>query len=1088
MYNLTHLTERKISLAQAIDSSKWSKELIELRKESAKNFKYKNYIPVFGWDDKYEFIRNLANNHLDKLVVRYCLYEDPRLEAQKDLENIAERYTGLLHYSNLGLHTTISSLTDTLYAYFMSGELAQDLELKKAENYVLGMVITNNLFRSKLGYGRVIDFKYGHISKQHGYVVNSGCHLSNEVIRRSLASLVQKGYVVRVNDKQHNTAYRYKGMSDVLATLPLDKVIAFKEKYTQSIQDKDTLTPSMKSALSRAMMMHTNSLATSIVELRVLHRLFYSIVHLGNVDTPVSKYSMAKMYDVSRRSIFYAFNSLIEKQLLLPIDNQDYDKFDAKLYDIPIFPFEFKKGDIENFLYDHITEIKQYGEGVAEASSVLLKARDGNYTAVYNSIRNLTKSTDEDATVAVDLDVEVPMSIFDHLKEEKKTNYFERYFQSLVDVARMQKVSQGLTSNPTKLFKTFIFHSQGLKRKDTTVSYSPITCQTLGSHPDNCLAKLKSDVKNGSIQLPTNSITRLLLGVYDLINSEYCSGEPRKIKGIRQSHRIKVGQGSYPTVQMCGLLGRKSQKYKKQILNYTHQYPTEVLANYRLTDIDRVFRFLLNKINTKFLKTPPKVPPTGSEGARAPLTFFGFNTPADSLADLIMCFMSIETNFLDKAGDASIRVPVDRILKEGACAFTKGWYVLPEVDNLTKVRQEVEDMQDLLLTLSKIKCESIQAQKLFGFVDKNNEYNDDDFFLHFGASDQYINNEMYLSDIMGLTVELPVRTSMKMFEKSPMIRSYEYNNDIELRASYAFNYLFNNANYQTFGSLKHNLNKYFNGRYKFVSICNLTDVLDTVKRAIGLRLDKLVDVDFNILDVVDYSEHNRRVYRHYGANLFQTGVKQTISYVFDDILNDLSDLSKHLKTVDDTFEALKTIETGFVNTRMVKPWWKDNIKYKGCDAAVTNTERGIDYGVPSNLMSLLVASARVQLFENNEMGVRYTKVNKELVERLSTKYVRDLSGVALEAQKYIDEHLQDKLISGIVTNKYSHTYLWEMPHVIEKRFEYKPFTNKTLWKRVSKEEDVCQFNSRQWFLRSEQQEKLRTKKRQESSRVQTTLS
>jgi hypothetical protein len=515
---------------------------------------------------------------------------------------------------------------------------------------------------------------------------------------------------------------------------------------------------------------------------------------------------------------------------------------------------------------------------------------------------------------------------------------------------------------------------------------------------------------------------------------------------------------------MCGLLARKPQKYKKQILNYTHQYPTAVRANYRLTDIDGVFGFVMNKIHNKFYKTPPKAPPVGR---KVGFGSYGYDTPHDSLADLIMCFLSIETKFLDEVEDQHLRLPVDRILKEGTCAFTKGWFILPQFDELESVRQEVEDMQDLLTVLAKLKCESISAQKLVGFVDRDNEYNDDEFFIRFGAANQALDLYAGLSDLLALTVELPVKTTMTMFEKSPMIRSFEYNNDVELRASYAFNALFNSASYQTFGSLKYNMQKYFNTRYKFISICKLEDVLDTVKRGIGMRLDKLVDTKFDMMQLVDYSKGNRRIYKHYGANLFQTGIKQKISQVFDDVISSVNSLSKHLKTVDETFETLKTIETGFVETKMVKHWTNKKMTFRGCPTNVTTTQRGIDYGVPSNLMTLFVSSARSQAIQNGQVVVSYGQVDKDLVQRLSTRYERDLSGVASEAQKYIDELLQFEMTGGIVESKYSHSYLWEMPHVIEKRFEYKPFTNATYWKESSTEEEKAMFDGRKWSLESE---------------------
>lgn len=1063
MYDLRHIAKKKVSLAQSIDTSEWTPGLIEYRKQAARNFAYDNYIPVFGWNDKYEYIRNLANTRPNDLVLRYALYKDPKLETRTDLSSEALMYTGLLHYNKLGLDTTLASLMDTLYAYFMSGQMAIDLDLGKFENYVMGMVIANNLFCSKLGYGRIDDLQYGHISKEYGYVVSSGCKFQDETIRKPLASLIKKGYVVRLSDKQANTAYRYKGMTDLLAILPLDKVMAFKESYKEATATKDTLTPSMKSALSRAMMMHTNSLADTVTQLRVLHYVFYNIVHLGNTETPLNKCMVARVNKLSIRGAQYAYKQLQEKGLLIPVNGNNVTQQDKKLYDIPIFPFDFKKGDIENFLYDHITEIMKYGDNIAEASSVMIKARDGNHTAVYNSIRNLTKSGSEDQDMVIELDVQVPMSIFKKEEVQFPVTAFESYFNALTKKNDMQNIRRSSNPNPTNLFKTFTRYSLGIKRKNTTISYSPLTCQTLGLHPERSLANLKVAIKQGSIPLPSNSVVRLLLGVHDLLTTEYCDGKPRSVKGFKASHRIKVGSGVSPTTTMCGLLARKPQIYKKQILNYTHQYPTVVRTNYRLTDIDRVFGFVMNKIKEKFIKTPPKAPPVGN---KVEYGSYGYDTPADSLADLIMCFLSIETKFLDEVGDNERRLPIDRILKEGACAFTKGWYVLPKFDEIESVRQEVEDIHDLLLVLANIKCESIQAQKLTGFIDRNGEYNDEEFFVRFGAADQAINNHIPLSNLLAMTMELPVKTTMTMFEKGAMVRSYTYNNDTELRASYAFNALFNSANYQTFGSLKHNLNKYFNGHYKFISTCKLESVLDTVKRGIGMRLDKLIDTEFDMMQLVDFSDFNRRIYKHYGANLFQTGVKQKISRVFDDTLADLNGLSKYLKTIDETFETLKTVETGFVATKMVKHWTTKKFIFQGCPFNVTTTERGIDYGVPSNLMAVFVSSARFQTVQNGQVVVSYGKVDKNLVQRLSQRYERDLDGVASDAQKYIDNLLQFEMSGGILESKYNHTYLWEMPHVIEKRFEYKPFTNTTYWKESSTEEERGNFDGRQWYLES----------------------
>lgn len=294
------------------------------------------------------------------------------------------------------------------------------------------------------------------------------------------------------------------------------------------------------------------------------------------------------------------------------------------------------------------------------------------------------------------------------------------------------------------------------------------------------------------------------------------------------------------------------------------------------------------------------------------------NVAPNSLARLILCYLSLETSFIDSVNDADVRLPLQKTLREGRSAFTKGFYVMPKTNELTKVKQEVDDIYDVFKTLAFIKGESLQAQKLVGFITKSDVDSDDEFFRRFGAADQVVKNFAGVRGDMGLTADVAAKTTMTMFEKSPMIRNFVYDNDVELRSSYAFNYLFNMVNWQTLGSLRHNLNKYYNGNFKFISICKLDEMAEAVKRAIGMRLDKLVDIPYNVMDVVDHSDKNRKLFKHYGLNLFQSGVRRKVSQIFDDVIVDIANLRPRVQDIDETFNVFKTIEAGFVKTRSTK--------------------------------------------------------------------------------------------------------------------------------------------------------------------------
>lgn len=1060
MKHPNHTAIHKPCFNKPIDADEWSDALIQFRKEKARNFKYANYNPVFGWEDKYRFLSDLSVQHRDKLIIQYCVHQDTLLENNDSLP-VALKYKGLLYYNERGLNATLSSLTDALYAYYMSGTMCKDLDLSKSENLVLGAMITSNLFRSKRGYCRLIDIAYGHISKEFGYVVSSGLNITESTLKKTVASLIKKGYLLRVSDKHKNTAYRYMGMSDLIVMLPFDSFLTYKATYGEQIKEVNTLTPTMKSALSRAMMMHTTSLVGSVSESKVLHYLFHNIVHLGKVDTPISKYGMAKTLGLSQRNVFYAVKSLIEKGLLTEL-GPSTNKSEAKLYDIPIFPFQFEKGDISNYLYDCITELQKYGTGLLEASSTMLSARDHNHVAMYNNIRNLSGNDNVQEVYAVELDVKVPDTILDGVVERQSVGAFKSYFDHMVELLCMQNSSRDSTTNPNKIFNTYNYLKEGIMRKDTSVSFSPLTGRTLGLHPEDCIKHLKEGLRKGSLSLPSNSIARLLLGAHDLMSLEYCQGEPTKVPCKKFKTMIGTGEGVTPTTIMTVLLASAPYKSKKQITQYAHQYPTAVLPNYRLTDIEAIFRFLFNEVtNNKFKQNSPPIAPP-SFGSRKPLDPRATqHNNVISFAQLIMCVMSVEMKYVDMAGDMSARLPIKTIIKEAKRSFMKGWFFMPNVDNMTLLKQDVEDMQDLLITLCKIKHEALNAQKIIRFITKDNEESEEDFFKYFITSGYYFDDNIEGVKNMGLTVKMPLRTTETMFKKSPLIRNYLYANDVELRSSYAFNYLFNMVNQQTFGTLRHNITKYFNGCYKFISICQLEQVISSIKRAIKMKVDKLVDTPFEMMPLVDYADENRRAYRHYGANLFQNSVKRKLSQVYDDILEQLNDCLPHAHIVDNTFNAFKTIDNAMVRVEQDSTPGKPN-KYHFTERIHTTTDYVVDYSLPSNLMAVMLSKSRQVALENGERVLKYTEVDKHTLTALETALGRDLSTLAQDVQSYIDKHLQFTMSYATIGSKYSSSYVWEMPHVIKTLHKFKRFTNKVYEKDSTYEFEERRFDGRVW--------------------------
>ena len=1031
----------------AFDAERLTPAIIELRKKDAKGFNYKNYNPVFGWVDKYKAIKALAEANPDKLVIRYALHKDPTVEVDDPLI----LHKGIGHYNKLGLKSTISALTDTLYSYCLSGTMMDDLELTEIQNIVMCQMIGNNLFRSKRGYSRFIDFRSGHISKEHGYVVSSGMNIDEGMFFKTVNELIDMGYLIRYSDKGEITNYRYRGMSDIVVMLPLLHVIHYKIDYELAITDKPTLPPAIKSALSRGMLMHTTSLLGSFPQTRIMYKLFNMVTHYGQTELIVKKHGLHKELGLSLDCVKSAFKVLTNKGLLVQVDNGDIRKNTPKQYDMPIFPFDVKKGDISHYLFDHLEAFKNFGENIAEASSVLFTLRDASHDALYNKIRGLRKDGQDESVFALEADITLPENMFKEEVKEEDCGNFKKLYDVVAEDAVSWLSKKGWPSDPNLILNTYSFFKKGVIRKDNTTSYSPFTGERLGIDPEQALSSVKSAIKDGRLPLLPNSITKLLLGVHDLMVEDYCSGKPSKLKSRYSKEKVPVGRGTVPVTAMLEFLEASFKKNKQKISTYSHQYPTAVLANYRLTDIEEIWDFLFKIKNIKHYKRAMNKAYIHNPYSKG----LPFRRGCEhSFAALVMMALTIETKFADLHGGLDVRLPVGETLANLQTAFVHGWHKVPELGPFHKERQEIDDMQACLKSMAHIKAQSMKAQRIVNFQTRDGQLYDGDYMGCFETVSSFLASSLGKVNKLGLYASLPAQTTVNMFERSPMIRGHIYNNDVELRSSYAFNYLLNMADSQTFGTLKHHLEKYFAKRYKFISICDLGKMSDDVKRAVGIRLDAMVELPFDTFEVVNHTQENRSFYNKYGKNMFDTYAKKAIASTMDDYIDELVGIRQNGVVLDEVFNMFKEISLAAVVTKTEKltsKYYSSLREETIINKDLIETTKIVNYNLPSNLLSVLTASARANVLENGQDSVRYGLVDKYLVQSLTDRYGEDISSVSELAQRHIDTNLQFTMTGDRMVNKYKFSYLWEMPHVIEKLNGKTNFTGNV----VAKKRDVA---------------------------------